>query len=313
MYVVAYYGIYEDILCDSALLVQTFVPCPICGKNVPSFYINSHIDQCLSHGNAINNGNESNRSKNCEKNEDRKMTNAGGQELEVKTRLVVPPKLVGTLSSEKLLKTTLKRYGLPTDGKKSEMIDRYNKFRLEVETANDKQEITSYEKLARRVAHKERQIAAASLLNTSISKSSKKMKKGSIYYSTTADGVVEIADGPVQEKLEYHHPRDIELTGCTFEELIEVTKQRDALRRKLNANKSDILKKDESSPAPVREKCSSPRSKQPGEILTGASDSGTECLPAQSEDEAAIRQSAIAAEIKAVEEVILDSDDEDVW
>lgn len=41
-----------------------------------------------------------------------------------------------------------------------DMLERYNRLRLEVELANDRQECTSYEKLARRVVQQERQRAA---------------------------------------------------------------------------------------------------------------------------------------------------------
>ncbi|KAL4450627.1 hypothetical protein ABPG77_000983 [Micractinium sp. CCAP 211/92] len=110
--------------------------------------------------------------------------------------LAVPPKLVPSLATEKSLRQLLRKYCMTTDGKKKELLDRYSKLRLAVELANDKQERTTYKQLAKRVAAQERQMAAVDLDSMS-------------------------------------DPAAIILTGCGYRELITVTRQRDAVRRRL--------------------------------------------------------------------------------
>lgn len=90
-----------------------FVRCPVCNKAVPAFYINSHVDQCLAGGQepaaGVGGGGTA---------------PAGRQKLQQGVAaepfepLAVPVKLVPNLASERSLRQLLKRYSLPTDGKK---------------------------------------------------------------------------------------------------------------------------------------------------------------------------------------------------
>ena len=86
-----------------------FVRCPVCSKTVPGFYINSHVDQCLagtaSDAPAAAGGHE--------QQQRRQQQQAGPFEP-----LAVPAKLVPSLATEKSLRQLMKRYSLPTEGKK---------------------------------------------------------------------------------------------------------------------------------------------------------------------------------------------------
>ena len=72
--------------------------------------------------------------------------------------------VVPTLVSEKALRSLLQRFGLPFDGRKAELLERYNALRLEVEVANDRRERTTYARLVRRVVAAERGKAASAFL-----------------------------------------------------------------------------------------------------------------------------------------------------
>lgn len=147
--------------------------------------------------------------------------------LELFKPLIIPPKIVGSLTSDKSLRDMLKKYSLQTDGKKNELIERYNKFRLEVQTANDREEKVTYARIAQRVSAQEKQRAAMSLLrsSTQVNKIGGDLISG-VKKSTGADFVG--ADG-----------LPIILTGSSFKELIAVTKARDAARRAARANNEE--------------------------------------------------------------------------
>lgn len=135
--------------------------------------------------------------------------------------LTVPPRLVPTLISEKSLRAALRKYGLPSEGRKSELLERYNRMRLAVETANDKGEAVSYAKLAHKVMAQERQRAVASLLVQTDNINGSFAKPGALHVenTTTIDkdlDVVTYVVGP----------------GTSFKELIAVTKARDAARKR---------------------------------------------------------------------------------
>ncbi|GAB4819882.1 hypothetical protein N2152v2_006928 [Parachlorella kessleri] len=83
------------------------------------------------------------------------------QEEEEFVPLLVPAKLVPSLVTDKTLRGFLQKYGLPTDGKKKDMMERYNALRLAVETANDRHERVTYQQLSSRVVRQERQRASA--------------------------------------------------------------------------------------------------------------------------------------------------------
>jgi hypothetical protein len=131
----------------------------------------------------------------------------------------VPPKLVGVLTTEKSLRGLLRRYGLPADGKKDAMMERYQALRLAVETANDRQERTSYERLAQRVATAGRQRAAASLLGGNGGGGGVPLARRA---GTAGSGGGGGGGGGT-------------LAGSSFAELIAATKARDAARRAARA------------------------------------------------------------------------------
>lgn len=191
--------------------MQGFVDCPICKRSVPAFYINSHVDQCLV------STSENMVPKKVVKNSS---TSLVTNEKERSGSLTVPPKLVPTLVSEKSLRMALRKYGLPSDGRKPELLERYNRMRLAVETANDKGEAVSYAKVAHRVMTQERQRAAASLLAQTDSMSGPLVKPAPVVEGTAADSS------------NYDERTYVVGPGASFKELVAVTKARDAARKK---------------------------------------------------------------------------------
>lgn len=195
--------------------MQGFVDCPICGRAVPAFYINSHVDQCLI------STSENSRSHKAIVQNQKKSSDSVVQDEKASCMLTVPPRLVPTLVSEKSLRAALRKYGLPSEGRKSELLERYNRMRLAVETANDKGEAVSYAKLAHKVMAQERQRAVASLLVQTDNINGSFAKPGALHVenTTTIDkdlDVVTYVVGP----------------GTSFKELIAVTKARDAARKR---------------------------------------------------------------------------------
>lgn len=245
--------------------------CPICAKSVPSFYINSHVDKCLSSGGtagtappqqadnskpstssaaaaktaenigSLHAQNQPSSRNNPSLNHQASLAAARSGPLRPPPKsnlgpfvpLAAPPRIVPTLASEKSIRTSLKKYGLPSDGKKAELLERYNQFRLAVATANDRQEHTSFARLAQRVVAQERQRAAAALLGGGIGKvtgGAAGGRAGSIAGIRAAmaggnagkSGRSGVGSGAGD---------GIILMGCSFKELIAVTKARDAARR----------------------------------------------------------------------------------
>jgi len=158
--------------------------------------------------------------------------------------LAVPPKLVAALVTDKQLRAMLKRYGLASDGKKADLLERYNRFRLAVETANDREERTSYERLAFRLAGQEKRKAAASLLSSRTTST----PSGTIIECGGFGGGAGI-HGSVRQhiRIESVPPgpegattgEGLTLTGWSFKELIAVCRARDRARkaaRTLNPN-----------------------------------------------------------------------------
>jgi hypothetical protein len=193
------------------LRVQGFVDCPICSRSVPSFYINSHVDQCLI------STSENLRS--------HKVVQKKSSDSVVQNeKLTVPPKLVPTLVSEKSLRMALRKYGLPSEGRKPELLERYNRMRLAVETANDKGEAVSYAKLAHKVMAQERQRAVASLL----------VQTDNINGSLAKPGALHVENTTIDKELDVGENRDAYVVGpgTSFKELIAITKARDAARKR---------------------------------------------------------------------------------
>lgn len=195
---------------------SSFVECPVCGKNIHHLHMNGHIDACLNSNPRVGEG-----------------------EKPAWTPLEVPSKIIGTLANDKTIKAALRKYGIPCEGKKSELIDRYNRFRTEVEIANDKQETTTYERIVFRIAKQETYKAAASLFKSrtndttmmelTIKKKPLKEQHG---------GVIDMTIQSPQAK----HPSEIVLPDDpSYADLIRITKRRDRLRRRLlsDANKND--------------------------------------------------------------------------
>ena len=135
---------------------SSFLPCPICGRNVHHMYMNSHVDACLANGGAAD-VKDANTNAN---------TNANDAVAAVTApqALPVPPKLVlvGGFSHpqcEKRVKEALRRFHVPVDGCGSarELFDRYVRFRTAVEVSNDRGEVgASYEKVVFRLMKEER-------------------------------------------------------------------------------------------------------------------------------------------------------------
>ena len=188
---------------------SSFVQCPICNEHVHNLVLNSHIDSCLAQPRE-------------------KAANMKNQpSASTWQPLQVPPKLMGNLASEKSVRQALRKYSLPaTEGRKADLIDRYNRFRMEVTLANDKQEQTTYEKIAWRVSKKEKRRAAASLLRMDMQATT----------TTTHKAVIDMTDHTDIDA--YSHPREVQTQGYSFEELIRVTKLRDAVRKKMRAQQA---------------------------------------------------------------------------
>lgn len=198
---------------------SSFLECPVCQKSIHRLYMDGHIDSCLL------------KEAQPEK------------EKETWKPLEVPPKIIGTLANDKTIRTALRNYGIPCDGKKTELIDRYNRFRTEVEIANDKQEAITYERIVFRIAKKETYKAAASLfksrmngitmsLESTASFFDKKRKKTKIL-GTSGRQEIDVVDMTILTPTA-KHPSDITLPDDpTYEDLIRITKQRDDLRRQL--------------------------------------------------------------------------------
>jgi len=257
---------------DAAGTPQGFVPCPICGKSVPSFYINSHVDTCLSSGGGLASGSRGGLGPSEELDPGVETNNQNiesplippsdpaqssaaiptqnksylGNKKPLSSRegpyipLAVPPSLVPSLASDKIIRAALKKYSLPSDGKKSEMFDRYSQFRTAVLTANDRQERTSYAKIAQEMAAQERQRAAAALLGGPGNGNNGKFGAGA------TGGVFRQGNGNHRPSSELNYNNKIGngqkrggdpmvLQGDSFEELIAVTKARDAARRAARA------------------------------------------------------------------------------
>ena len=243
---------------------KNFVQCPICSKTVPEFYINSHVDSCLRRS---QNGDMPSPSQppplptsrlgsgtgvvGCHINNN-KNNNSNGKEAGISIfsvnpdksfqPLPVPPKLAPALATDKSLRGMLKKYSLPVEGKKPELLDRYNKFRLAVELANDRGEPTSYDRLAKKAmkmaVSTERQKTGllAPLLfqgreghlqhhhNSRPSSSSGRGGGGGMLQDPSSSVGAALGGGGA-------HENSIPLTGYSFKELIEVTRKRDAARK----------------------------------------------------------------------------------
>ena len=239
-----------------APIPQGFVECPVCSKAVPTFYINSHMDACLAgdggggggqkqqkeaspnaimrHGSGNSTGNKAPPSHPHPQTAPLVEKSSKNQEKEQKpfVPLALPPVLLPTIASDKTVRLLLKRFSLPTDRKKADMVDLYSSFRLAVATANDRQEATTYERLARQVVAKERQRAMAVMQAPTTALMAHHQQQNRIKrngYSTGGGGGqhsnTDATDGTPPP------PDAFELKNCSFEELIRVTKARDAAKK----------------------------------------------------------------------------------
>lgn len=188
---------------------SSFVQCPICNEHVFNLVLNTHIDSCLAQGPG-------------------KAPNAGNRPSASAWKpLQVPPKLMANLTSEKTVRNSLRKYGIPAEGRKSDLLDRYNRFRMEVTIANDRQEHTTYEKIAWRVSKKEKRKAAASLLRMDLHPQQPSQKNRPV--NDTAHHGIDA----------YSHPREVQTQGHSYQELIRVTKLRDAVRKKMREKQQE--------------------------------------------------------------------------
>ena len=179
---------------------KSFLRCPICRKHVPDFYINSHVDQCLNNPQAA------------ELRMHTQQAEAGPsrQHHAHFVPLVVPPKLVPTLVSEKSLRQMLRKYDVSAEGKKPELLEKYNKLRIEVELANDRQEKTTYSRLAKNMLMR-KQVPGVNPIPPPPPRK--------------FPGEVAAMEDPTCQK------SDGAFIGYSFEELIEATRKRDAARK----------------------------------------------------------------------------------
>lgn len=224
-----------------------FVRCPVCSKAVPAFFINSHVDLCLVGGSQPSKAAGGSGDGGSRASIAAAATRAEKGPFEP---LAVPPKLVPSLTTDKSLRQLLRKYGMNTDGKKKELLDRWSRLRLAVEMANDKQESTTYKQLAKRVAAQERQMAAVQLLQPASKAVGTASVAGAAIRATAAavgaaehcsaaaapwaSGQDAAAPGTLQVDADSaSHPAAIILTGCSYRELIAVTRQRDALRKRV--------------------------------------------------------------------------------
>lgn len=253
-----------------------FVNCPICGRGVPSFYINSHVDQCLlteslgkkgsgnksMYGDVVERPGESMPSSAFPKNREslesddtrssRAMNNStklghhylgsnGSNSIKFQP-LNVPPKLVAAITTEKTLRTSLKKFNLPTDGKKPDLMARYNAFRIAVQTANDRGEPTSYSRIASHIASQERRRAVAATISGNLGNNAvatkyntdsitTRYKLSSGIMSSENEKELGIAGTNNPGLTNENNPMSVSM-GCSFEELIAITKARDEARKK---------------------------------------------------------------------------------
>lgn len=267
-----------------AAVPKNFVQCPICSKTVPEFYINSHVDSCLrrSQNGDVPSPSQAlplpssrlgpglvgigvvchNYNKNNGKEADASMPINPEKSFQL---LPVPPKLAPALATDKSLRGMLKKYGLPVEGKKPELLDRYNKFRLTVELANDRGEPTSYDQLAKKVmkmaASTERQkpgLLAPLLLqgreghhhhHNSRPSSSSGGGGGMLQHPSSSLGAAFGGGGP--------HDNSIPLTGYSFKELIEVARKRDAARKARLAQQQQQQQSEEDERQQEQDVCTS--------------------------------------------------------
>jgi hypothetical protein len=291
--------------------MQKFVHCPICGKSVSEFFVNSHIDHCLvnidrQNANTTTEAGAKPGHPSTENDESESKKNT----CEDWAPLPVPPKFIGNLVTEKMIRASLRKYGVATDGKKPELIDRYNTFRLEIEIANDRQEKTTYDKIASRISQKERAKAAASLLNKPISGSSKRQIHESRTLTLTGMNQQRVqttilpqgqthTDVLNVDLSKISHPREIELHGSSFEDLIKVTLLRDRFRKK----QREQANLDQDAPcANIDNQLLDQQPQQRDEKKSNIPDTRP------------LEASKLQQELQDVEEIILNSEnEEDIW
>ena len=247
---------------------SSFLPCPICGRNVHHMYMNSHVDACLANGGAA----------------DAKDANDAVAAVAAPQALPVPPKLVilGGFSHpqcEKRVKEALRRFHVPVDGCGSarELFDRYVRFRTAVEVSNDRGEAgASYEKVVFRLMKEERSKKMAGMFAAGERRKGTTDRAGA---GAREVATIDLVDGSAVEEAvggrrrsagpgdgngngngnaglevtlarvraaraalaarypdleQVRHPREIVLEDdASFEEMVEVTRLRDRVRAKL--------------------------------------------------------------------------------
>jgi hypothetical protein len=236
---------------------SSFLPCPVCGKDIHHMYMNSHIDACLARGGEA--GADPGQG-------------AQGRAPPKSRPLDVPPKLVmlGGVSNpqnEKKLKNELKKYNVPVEGCSTprELFDRYTRFRTAVEVSNDKGEVgATYEKIIFRLMKEDRNKKMAGMFGKknstfhhgtpgsdpapAVGGRSTKVAEGEAVTIDMTAARTEVTEGiqRVQDRRlardriddidlsQMRHPRDILLPDdATFSEMVRVTMLRDKLRTKL--------------------------------------------------------------------------------
>ncbi|KAI3434470.1 hypothetical protein D9Q98_002547 [Chlorella vulgaris] len=212
-----------------------FVACPVCSRSVPRFYILEHVDSCLASGGATEQptagGSNSRLGSAARPAAPSAAAAAAGS---VFKPLAVPAKLVPSLTSEKALRAACKRYGLPLEGRKKDLLERYNTLRLLVEVANDKQEGITYERLAKRVVQQQRQDAASKMLSGGCRQSAAHaqgsaqlqaagVKLGGTQHAQGACAAPPGADEPL-------NAGEVPF-GASYAQLVAATRSRDAARR----------------------------------------------------------------------------------
>lgn len=152
----------------SSLIPEGLVNCPICHMLINQGLVNSHIDNCL----------------NKQALPEAKPRVAGpGRVSKNQPKAEVPPKLCYSLLKDKELRKKLQDLGLPTDGKRQDLIVRYSGFRSYVQAHVDGGGCSSPEKLVRSylLELKHKAVARASAPTTQVEMGSGKARANNSY------------------------------------------------------------------------------------------------------------------------------------
>ncbi|CAK0783245.1 hypothetical protein CVIRNUC_006444 [Coccomyxa viridis] len=130
-----------------------YVVCPSCTAQVREALLNDHLDKCLEKAGEPKSQAPAKRAAPVTGPVSAPKAKKRGCKLEV------PPKLVFSMLTSKELSSKLKAFRLPTEGKRQDLEQRYNKLRVEVQMAQDADEPVTMDEAVRRVMRREKQTA----------------------------------------------------------------------------------------------------------------------------------------------------------